>query len=203
MKLIVLTPEEDIDNEPALAESLFRAGLQRLHLRKKHYTEQQTLSYIDAISPVYHNRMVLHRHFGLYTRLQLGGIHLNSMVRTAADTPALISHIPNSAISTSFHSWQEIADNNIPYGYVFISPVFNSISKPGYMGSIELSGCATLQEEKKRTGSYCPGIVALGGINGSNIARLRQHPFQGAALLGHIWISPDPVAAFTQLLSAV
>ncbi len=201
MKLIVLTPEEDINNEPALAEALFRAGLQRLHLRKKHHTAQQTISYINAISPTYHNRIVLHRHFDLYARMQLGGIHLNSMVRAAADTPSLISHIPHSAISTSFHSWQEIAEDQVPYGYVFISPVFNSISKPGYMGSIDLAGCATLQEEKKKTGAYCPCIIALGGINGSNIALLRKYPFQGAALLGHIWTAPDPVAAFTQLLS--
>jgi thiamine-phosphate pyrophosphorylase len=203
MKLIVLTPEEDINNEPALAEALLCAGLQRLHLRKRNYTEQQTLSYINAISPAYHNRIVLHHHFGLLTKLQLGGIHLNSMVRTAAGTWPLISHIPHAAMSTSFHSWQEISENRINYGYVFISPVFDSISKPGYMGSIDLAVCSNVQEEKKKTGAYCPGIIALGGINGSNIALLRKYPFQGAALLGHIWTAPDPVAAFTQLLSEV
>jgi thiamine monophosphate synthase len=41
------------------------------------------------------------------------------------------------AISGSFHSWEEIRANRFPYTYVFISPVYDSISKAGYKAAID------------------------------------------------------------------
>ena len=41
--------------------------------------------------------------------------------------------------------------------------------------------------------------LALGGIEADKLAAVREAGFAGAAVLGAVWQSPDPVAAFRQL----
>jgi thiamine-phosphate pyrophosphorylase len=95
--------------------------------------------------------------------------------------------LPTTDISTSFHSWQEIKENNHPYKYVFISPVFDSISKKDYKAGIDLLGATTVKNELAESGKYCPGIIGLGGVDAQSIKTLHEYGFDGAAMLGAIW----------------
>ena len=79
---------------------------------------------MPAIPAEYHSRIVLHEHFELTTGYRLAGIHLNSRNNTLPEGFA-------GSISRSCHSLQEVQDNK-QLDYVFLSPIFQSISKEGY-----------------------------------------------------------------------
>jgi len=203
MDLLVITPEQNVPAEARIVNDLFARGLQRLHVRKHGYTTAQYREYIMSIDSRYYSRIVVHSSFELLHELGLGGIHLNSHSRTDDNVWKSISDIPQSTISTSFHSWQEIEENDFPYNYVFISPIFDSISKAGYSGSIDLSGAVSIKEYRKMQGRYCPKIIGLGGVRGGQLNDLRSIGFDGAAMLGAIWLSEDPVSSFTEAMYVI
>ena len=90
-------------------------------------------------------------------------------------------------------------DNERPYGYVFISPVFDSISKAGYKAAIDLQQCAAVRQEVIKARGYCPQIIGLGGVGAEQVRILQANGFDGAALLGSVWGAEDVVGAFVDI----
>ncbi len=203
MKLIILSPNTDIPHETTTANRLLDMGAYRFHIRKPHYTSAQYAQYIEQIHPQHRRRLVIHGSYDLYLTLKLGGIHLNTIARGNQEVWNQLKGVPSAAISTSFHCWQEITDNNYPYRYVFISPLFDSISKSGYKAAIAISDISSTRQKAEKDHIFCPQIIGLGGISPHNIPKLLQHGYDGAALLGTIWKSPDPVAAFVEVVMAI
>lgn len=204
MRIIVITPEHTVLNETKTVNQLFANGLERLHLRKRGWSEQEYLDYIQQIDSRYHDRIVLHESFELAERIGLGGIHLNSHCQKDEKVMAYSRSVADKvAVSGSFHSWQEIAENHFAYAYVFISPVYDSISKVEYKASISLSGATEVKEKLKSEGRYCPEIIGLGGVGAMQIKELVQYGFDGAAMLGAIWESEDPVETFTSIITPI
>ncbi len=203
MKLIVLTPDTTLENEVQIINELFENGLERLHLRKPSFTTQQYRDYLRCIDISYYKYIVLHGCFELFDEFELGGIHLNSAARSDSSMWGRIKHISLLQISTSFHSWQEVQDNEFRYGYVFISPVFDSISKAGYEAGIELAGAGDLKRTLKAANKYCPSVFGLGGVGVEQLKTLDEHVFDGAAMLGAIWQSADPAGKFREALTVV
>lgn len=200
MQLIVITPDSILKDEAEVINRLFECGLQRLHLRKPLATIAAYRKCLYPIDPEYHNRVVLCSHFELWDESEFGGIHLNSHMRNDNTILATIKNIPPNAVSTSYHSWQEIEDNEIEYGYVFASPVFDSISKSGYKAGIDLKGADELKQKLAKQNKYCPSIIGLGGVGVQQIKILHQYGFDGAAILGAIWTAIDPVEKFKEML---
>ncbi len=199
MQVIVLTPERTQENETEIVNSLFAHGLDRLHVRKPFFSEQDYRNYIAAIDSMHHSSVVIHGCFELYAELKLAGIHLNSAIRNVDSILENVKHVPPAAISTSFHSWQEIEENGFQYGYVFISPVFDSISKSGYKAGIDLRGALETKQNLARQKKYCPSIIGLGGVDEQNITELHQYGFDGVALLGAIWTANDLVEKYKRI----
>ena len=121
MKLFVITTPFFFEGESRIIIHLFREGMQRLHLRKPQSDIDKFRLLLDAIPVEYHSRIVLHEHFELTAGYRLAGIHLNSRNNTLPEGFA-------GSISRSCHSLQEVQDNK-QLDYVFLSPIFQSISK--------------------------------------------------------------------------
>ena len=67
--------------------------------------------------------------------------------------------------------------------YVFLSPIFDSISKQGYRSAFD---DATLKKASAE-GIIGQKVVALGGVTRERVALLEKYGFGGAAMLGDIW----------------
>jgi len=92
-----------------------------------------------------------------------------------------------------FHSLKELEEYPMKYEYALLSPVFNSISKEGYKSAYdlkELEKCIKGRKEK---------IIALGGIDGDKIEKVKEIGFSGIALLGAIWLNKDPVRSYKKI----
>lgn len=176
MKLIYITLPYFFPDEAACITALLRSGLETLHLRKPQATATQMEQLIRAIPSVYYRRIVLHDHFDLARTYGLGGIHLNS--RNPQPPKGW-----QGSISRSCHSLEEVQQYKPVCNYVFLSPVFDSISKQGYaaaFGDDELSRAA-------REGIIDHRVYALGGISLERLPQVKAKGFGGAALLGDAW----------------
>ncbi|MCC8153785.1 MAG: thiamine phosphate synthase [Tannerellaceae bacterium] len=175
MKLILITLPDNIPAEGNLLNSLFDTGLELLHLRKPDYTVEQMIELLESISPEYYKRIALHDHHLLGISYGMKRIHLNNRNLLPPEVEGL-------KLSRSCHSFQEIEEIS-GYEYVFLSPIFDSISKKNYKSSFlpkEL-------EEYSKKKLINNRIIALGGIDKTNISLVRQYGFGGVAVMGSIW----------------
>ncbi|UOR05000.1 thiamine phosphate synthase [Hymenobacter aerilatus] len=198
-RLILISPPTTTAAEAPILQCLFEAGLQTFHLRKPGASAAEVEAYLQAMPQQYHRRIVLHGHYELAQHYSIGGLHLPAAART---TWAAQAHLrqPVHSLSTSFHSLTELRRHRRRYEYVFLSPIFDSISKQDYGQAFAL---AEVQQELQRLQQrrhYAPQVVALGGITADTIAQVRAAGFAGAAVLGSVWQAADPVAALRQLL---
>lgn len=123
----------------------------------------------------------------------ISGPAANTASNTAANTAANTDPRPAAAkkastkvlsVSRSCHSFEEVeAALDGGCDYVFLSPVFDSISKPGY-------GSAFTPEQlqwARARGIINRRVVALGGIDAENIPVAALCGFGGVAVLGALW----------------
>lgn len=97
---------------------------------------------------------------------------------------------PGFAITTGYHTISSLKSNDYLFEYVFLSPVFDSISKIGYR--------STFNEDSLKQAVHASAckVIALGGIDEGKIEKAAQLGFDGVALLGAIWSAADPVDKF-------
>lgn len=103
----------------------------------------------------------------------------------------------------SAHSFEELKKNE-DAEICFLSPVFDSISKSGYKTGFSeqelkegIAAWKTFQKKESRSQK----LFALGGVNASNLAKLAELGFDGAAILGAVWQNPSPVNAWKEIIN--
>ncbi|MFS8616640.1 MAG: thiamine phosphate synthase [Solitalea sp.] len=174
-RLMVITPVQDLPREKALVRDLFAAGLPCLHLRKPGKDIQALSEYLSYFNAAERARIRVHHTRPDLLQLGIAGLHVpySAIGR---------SGYANASLSTSIHHWKEYNRLGPNLAYVLISPVYDSLSKPGY-------------RQNKEVWNLPPRplvpIVALGGIHSRNILPLLLKGFSGAALLGAIWQQPE------------
>ncbi|MCS6991693.1 MAG: thiamine phosphate synthase [Chitinophagales bacterium] len=197
--LIVISSPDGLEQEAELVNEMFRNGLQLFHLRKPRFSTRRLASYLQQIHPAYHNKVVIHTHHELCLRFPLRGVHLNHRhkKRGALKQWLLLKYLqfrkPKLTVSTGLHSLSDLDWNQKKFSYVFLSPVFESVSKVGYKSTFNE---VTLREHLPRL-PY--DVIALGGITEENILKTYDMGFAGAAVLGRIWKSDDPVGTFKMI----
>ncbi len=95
-----------------------------------------------------------------------------------------------------FHSLKEMEDCKEEYDYAFLSPIFDSISKAGYKSKFDLKELKSSPLLRRGVGAE---VIALGGIDENTIEEAISLGFDGAAVLGAIWMSEDPLKSFITL----
>ena len=200
MQIIVLTQDNPIKHEIDTINKLLDNGLEKIHIRKPSFSLKEYREYILQIKKEYYTRIVLHGGFDLLKEYEIGGIHLNSIQRKDEKLYSTVAN-NNISISASTHSWDEVLEEKKRFEYLFISPVFDSISKEGYTASIDLNGLGVVKQKLAIKNLYCPKIIGLGGVNVPHIPILKQYQFDGAAVYGAIWRSTNPLAILNGLLA--
>lgn len=195
MELIVISHPECFPEEDQLLRLLFENGLMRFHLRKPRSCEQDVENLLQKLPPEYYPRIALHDHLNLAVRFALGGVHLNGR-----------NPVPpvdyTGRRSASCHSLQEVSSRKKEMDYVFLSPVFDSISKEGYASAFTTE---TLKEASEK-GIIDRKVIALGGVTPARIPYLHQLGFGGVAVLGTLWNTPSAQAvlrAFAETKEAI
>ena len=191
MKLILITSPTYFVEEDKIITALFEEGLDLLHLRKPNTAPMFAERLLSLIPEQYHKRIVVHENFYLKDEYKLKGVHLNNR------TPNLPHHYKGH-VSRSCHSLEEVKEHKKSCDYVFLRPVFDSISKLNYHANY------TPEEIRKahKAGIIDKKVIALGGIDTDNIRQVKNYGFGGAAILGALWNKFDTCTDrdYTQLI---
>lgn len=176
MKLIVVTSPTFFVEEDKIITALFEEGLDVLHLRKPEIPAIYFERLLMLIPKKYHKRIVTHEHFYLQEEFNLMGIHLNT--RNPNEPPDYSGHK-----SCSCHSMEELQNKKNFYDYLFLSPVYDCITKIGMTSGF------TAEEVRQagRSKIVDSKVMALGGITPENILEIKDYGFGGAVVMGDLW----------------
>jgi thiamine-phosphate pyrophosphorylase len=196
-RLLVITDRKGAGRplEQVVAAAL-RGGCRWLSLREKDLAHDERVALLRRI-------LALARPFGatisvhgdLAAAAAAGvGVHLPA---GGAPAQARARLGKGALIGLSVHSTQEAATVDPAADYVTLSPVFASISKPGYGPAL---GVHDLADAAAR--ARVP-IVALGGITADNLSTCLAAGASGVAVMGAVMAAADPGAATAALVRAL
>ena len=176
MKLIVVTAPTFFVEEDKIITALFEEGLDILHLRKPETPAMYSERLLTLIPEKYHKRIITHEHFYLQEEFSLMGIHLNT--RNPKEPHDYSGHI-----SCTCHSLDEVRNKKHFYDYLFLSPIYNCITKTGVTSGFTAEELR--QAEKSKI--IDSRVMALGGITSDNILEIKDYGFGGAVVMGDLW----------------
>lgn len=195
MRIIVISAPDFLPGEAEAVTALLEAGAWRVHVRKPAAGSDSIARLLEHIPAALYSRISLHDHHELATRFGVGGVHLNSR---NPSVPAGFGGL----VSRSCHSMEELSEYGSVCDYMFLSPIFDSISKSGYASRFSLeeirrriaagSDVATARMDVMSSDGNCRSVdwgrvFALGGVCPDNIRLLEEAGFGGAAVLGYLW----------------
>lgn len=174
---IVITLPEFFAGEPERIVELLsegRAGL--VHIRKPGSSIVDMERLLTAIPSEWYRRLVLHDHHRLAVAYGLYGVHLNSR-----------NPLPpegwTGSVSRSCHTLEEVVQWKDCCAYVSLSPIFDSVSKPGYHAAFSAETLAAAA----KAGIIDSKVYALGGVTFNMLANVEAMGFGGAMILGDAW----------------
>ena len=176
MKLIVVTAPTFFVEEDKIITALFEEGLDILHLRKPETPAMYSERLLTLIPQKYHKRIITHEHFYLQEEFSLMGIHLNT--RNPKEPHDYSGHI-----SCTCHSLDEVRNKKHFYDYLFLSPIYNCITKTGVTSGFTAEELRQAEKSKIIDSK----VMALGGITTDNILEIKDYGFGGAVIMGDLW----------------
>lgn len=176
MLWIVITSPDFFPGEALFIHRLLSCGVDIVHLRKPLAMEEECERLLAELSPEDRSHIVIHDFFELVAPYGLRGIHLN--VRRNL-TPVGYK----GRVSRSCHSLEEVKRYKDECDYVFLSPIFDSVSKQGYTSAFS----DTVLRQASEDNIIDNKVVALGGVTPDKIKYLKSLHFGGGAMLGSIY----------------
>lgn len=176
MKLILLSTPEFFVEEDTIINALFEEGLDMFHLRKPNTEPVYSERLLTLLPEQWHSRIVAHEHFYLKEEFGLRGIHLSD---SHPEPPKGYK----GQLSRSCHNLSTLQAERQGMDYVFLSPVFDSISYANRKAAFTSDELRTAS----RAGHIDKKVMAAGGINSETLPKLQDYGFGGAVILGDLW----------------
>lgn len=189
--LIVISSPTPVIKEASLINQLFDEGLLVFHLRKPESSSQELVLLLQEIDPINYTKIALHSHHYLAKSFGITRLHYTEASRKQLTEINLSEQKVENTLSTSIHSISDYKILTEHFSYAFLSPVFDSISKPDYQAQK-----FDLTEVDKNSNTK---LIALGGIDETNYNKAYEMGFDGIALLGAIWKNNDGINNFKNI----
>lgn len=173
MLTIAITYPYAIDKEDVIIRHLLANGFDIVHLRKPDANIDYCRELLGRLTPSELACIVVHDYYALYEEYALRGVHLNHNIS---------SYPPHyrGTRTRSCHSFDEVVKYKEECDYLFLSPIFDSISKRGYLSKFSHNELLNASIR----GIIDDKVVALGGVTPDKISYLKSLHFGGAAMLG-------------------
>jgi len=180
-----------------IAAAAFDGGCRWFSLREKDLPPAERhalLAELIAIGRRYDAIVGIHDDIDTALAAGAAAIHLPG----GGDAAAARQRLPGALIGVSAHTPAEAAAQlRAGAGYVTLSPIFLTDSKPGYGPALGLDG---LTQAAKLTDGP---ILALAGITPANAASCLDTGAAGIAVMGEVMRADDPEAVVRALVRAI
>ena len=176
-------------------EEVLAGGATMLQLREKHLEHRDFLAQAQELLPLcrkYHVPLIINDDVQVALESGADGVHVGQSDMAVQAARSILG--PDKIIGASAHNASEaLAAVAAGADYLGCGAVFGSTTK----ADAGLLSSNTLREI--RVAARVP-IVAIGGINRQNIARLAGSGVDGVALISALFAAPDKRAAAQQML---
>lgn len=190
MEMVVVSNPVPLKGEPEILNRLFDLGLPVLHLRKPDYSEIKCRELIKKIKPEHHHKIAMHQHHELAADFEMHRFHYPEKWRRENSIPLKLK---GQIYSTSIHSLKEFSEDLSIFEYVFMGPVFDSISKTGYKAIKN-------NQHPNNLNNNTVKVYGIGGITSCNGLKTKEYGFNGIAMMGYLWQQRDPVSTYQLLI---
>ena len=177
--------------------AVFRGGCRWLSVREKDLEHEEQVALLSRIVALGRSRgatITVHGDIEAAVAAGADGVHL-----PAGGSPdqARARLGKQALIGLSAHNGVEAAAAASAADYVTLSPIFGSISKPGYGPALGLQGLADAALRARVP------IVALGGIVADNLGPCLAAGAAAVAVMGAVMAAADPEAATAAIVKAL
>lgn len=173
MLTIAITQPYAIDKEDVTIRHLLANGFDIVHLRKPDADIDYCRKLLERLTLSERTSIVVHDYAALYEEYALRGIHLNRNV---------VSYPPHylGLRTRSCHTLEEVTKYKNECDYLFLSPIFDSISKRGYRSKFSHEELFSASND----GIIDNKVIALGGVTPDKVDYLKSLHFGGVAMMG-------------------
>ena len=185
--IIVISNPTPVEQEHKIINALFDEGLSIFHMRKLDYTEKEMNHLLMKIDKQHHPKVAFHQHHAMADHFGSRRLHFTEQERKKFMENISEKNKQQYILSTSIHHINAYTSLPDVFDYCFLSPTFNSISKPDLKSMITPDFKLPTKSKIK--------IIALGGVNASGIPDVKNYDFDGIAVLGAIWTEPEKAIA--------
>ena len=181
-----------------IAQAALEAGFAGIMLREKDLPGGPLFDLAEALSRLCHaydRPLIVNERLDVALALSDTGAHVGARGMAIADARRLLG--PHRLLGYSAHEVPEALKALMDGAdYVTLSPIFPSASKPDLLPR----GLVLLEEAM----AALPAgrVIALGGIEASNIGSIRQTGAAGAAVMGALMRADHPKAAAREIVTA-
>lgn len=147
------------------------------HLRKPEADDDTYSRFLAKIPKRYYSQIIIHACYDLASKYNFAGLHYSTSKRKLSNDV-----LYDQKVGSSCHSIDELTLVKSEFNYCFLSPVFDSVSKEGYLSGFdckEVTEFLNKEDESK--------IIALGGMTKNTVSKAQEMGFDGAAVLGAVW----------------
>ena len=168
--LVLFTPN-DGSWDPKMVRRLFDAGLGRLHVQvRKDWERRHYEQFLRGLPEAFWPRIVLGEEPELVEAHRLGGFQMHPGERVPRGWPK------DAAVSVKCHDYDELRATDKGCGYVFLTPIFESVSKKDHRPRRTLSEYEVILQRWK-SGGGAPSMPSA-----ASRRRTRRRPARWASM---------------------
>ncbi len=178
----------------SVIEAALLGGVDRVILREKDLSTKDLLLMASLLSPIikkYNSSLIINTNFEVAKALNVEGFHIGfqGLKKEYKDFKGLFG--------VSVHSLDEAMEAvKFNADYLLASHIYKTDCKKG----LKPKGLKLIEDIKKSTDIP---VIALGGIDPTNIEEVLTEGAHGVAVMSYIMASPDPYHAASKLKSKI
>ncbi|WP_438451577.1 thiamine phosphate synthase [Vibrio alginolyticus] len=193
---LVTDDQQDLATLKRVVRKAVQGGVTMVQVREKHGDVRAFIERAQAVKDILKDTnvpLIINDRVDVALAVDADGVHLGQ-----SDMPAIIAREligPNKILGLSIENEEQLAEaDSLPIDYIGLSAIFATPTKTNTKKHWGIDGLKMALETTSLP------IVAIGGINESNIPQLSATGVDGLALVSAICHAEDPKAASEYLL---
>lgn len=196
---LVTDDQQDLATLKRVVRKAVEGGVTMVQVREKHGDVRAFIERAQAVKDILKDTdvpLIINDRVDVALAVDADGVHLGQ-----SDMPAIIAREligPNKILGLSIENEEQLAEaDSLPIDYIGLSAIFATPTKTNTQKHWGIDGL------KMALVTTSLPIVAIGGINESNIPQLSATGVHGLALVSAICHAEDPKAASEYLLGLI
>src|SRR3989338_7366763 len=195
--LTLVTNKKDLPTQAylELIEGCVKAGVSCVQLREKSLNYKELLSFGRSLKELLDSKnipLIINDHLDLCLDLDASGVHLGQGDGDPVKARSMLG--PDKIIGLTVNTMTQVENSNaLPIDYIGLGAIFPTKNKP------DIENIWGLEGLKKASLSAAHPIIAIGGIDHSNVLSVLNSGAEGVAAIAALHPPADPMLLAQQM----